>query len=149
MLQVPAKFVEGAIHSYRQTCKRARNCLDGLVAKTYTVEKKKRWFGKDVYEVNIFGEHTLNHDTTENMLEIFLRDDKISPMDYQLLKFYDSSLEKFSKSSSVNSIISSCSSINVSPPEKASRFLATSIACSGVAPASRAAKAKSDPLPTA
>ncbi|WLW41502.1 hypothetical protein LJIJOHLM_00220 [Escherichia phage KKP 3954] len=41
MLQVPAKFVEGAIHSYRQTCKRARNCLDGLVAKTYTVEKEK------------------------------------------------------------------------------------------------------------
>lgn len=92
MLQVLAKFVEGAIHSYRQTCKRARNCLDGLVAKTYTVEKKKRWFGKDVYEVNIFGEHKLNHDTPENMLEIFLRDDKISPMDYQLLKFYDSSL---------------------------------------------------------
>ena len=87
MLQVPAKFVEGAIHSYRQTCKRARNCLDGLVAKTYTVEKKKRWFGKDVYEVNIFGEHKLNHDTPENMLEIFLRDDKISPMDYQLLNF--------------------------------------------------------------
>lgn len=93
MLNVPAKFVLGCIQAYEQTCKRAKNCLESLGQTRYVVEKKKRWFGKDYYNVNVFGDHQLKHGSMDNVLEHLLSEDKISTLDYQLLKFYDVSLE--------------------------------------------------------
>lgn len=93
MLQVPAKFVEGSIHSYQQTCKRAANFLESLKQNRYLVKKKRKWFGKDTYEVNVFGEHQLQHGSLDNILEFLLLEGKISTVDYQLLKFYDQSLD--------------------------------------------------------
>lgn len=93
MLNVPVKFVEDTIHSYKQTCKRAANFLESLKENRYIVQKKRKWFGKDTYEVNVFGEHQLQHGSLDNILEFLLLEGKISTIDYQLLKFYDQSLD--------------------------------------------------------
>lgn len=93
MLNVPVKFVDSCVNAYQQTCKRASNCLQSLIQTRYVIQKKRKWFGKDSYSVNAFGEYQLQYDDNmQHILEFLLIKDKISPADYQLLKFYDQSL---------------------------------------------------------
>ena len=93
MLNVPVKFVDSCVNAYQQTCKRAANCMSTLIQTRYVIQKKRKWFGKDSYSVNVFGEYQLHYgDDMKHILEFLLVKDKISPADYQLLKFYDQSL---------------------------------------------------------
>lgn len=88
MLPVPISFIEKNVHSYQQTCKRARNVLDAIVNKRYIISEKK-WLRTVHYEVNVFGEIQHKFGKTEKVLEHMLDMDHISSVDYQLLKFYD------------------------------------------------------------
>jgi len=90
MLPIPVGFIESNVHSYQQTCKRAKNVLDFLVQKRYVISEKK-WLRTRHYEVNVFGEIKHIYGSTENVIERMLEKDYISTMDYQLLKFYDMS----------------------------------------------------------
>lgn len=91
MLPVPAAFVDQAVYQYKQTCKRGKNFLDYLVNKKYIIEEKKL-FKTIKYEVNVFGEINWKYGKVNNLLEFMLEQEYISPLDYQLLKFYDNSL---------------------------------------------------------
>lgn len=88
MLPVPVSFIEKSVYAYQQTCKRAQNVLDLLVSTHYVISEKKL-FRTVHYEVNIFGEIQHKFGSTENAFEHMLNMDRVSCMDYQLLKFYD------------------------------------------------------------
>lgn len=88
MLPVPISFVERNVYAYQQTCKRARNTLDAIASKRYIISEKK-WLRTVHYEVNVFGEIQHKFGKTDQVLEHLLDMDHISPLDYQLLKFYD------------------------------------------------------------
>lgn len=93
MLKVPAKLVESRINVYNQTCKRAKNLLEILKEQTYVVTHKSGWLRREKsYTVNVFGEHKLKDGNFETILESLLENDRISVLDYQLLKFYDGTL---------------------------------------------------------
>lgn len=88
MLPIPAAFVEKQIYLYHQICKRGRNTLEALASRRYIISEKK-WFRTKQYEVNVFGEVMHREGNLDNVLRYALETDKISPMDYQLLEFYD------------------------------------------------------------
>ncbi len=88
MLPVPVSFIEKNVHSYEQTCKRARNVVDALIRKRYVISEKK-WLRTVHYEVNPFGEVQHKFGNTSKVLEHMLDMGHISTIDYQLLKFYD------------------------------------------------------------
>lgn len=88
MLSIPAKYVEDCAYKVEQIFKRAKNTLEGMASKRYVITRKKGWFSKEHYEVNVFGEIAFDHGT-DRLLEALVENDKLSPMDYQLLKFYD------------------------------------------------------------
>lgn len=88
MLPVPVSFIDKNVHSYEQTCKRARNVVEAIVRKRYIISEKK-WFRTVRYEVNPFGEIQHKFGNTEKVLEHMLDMGHISSIDYQLLKFYD------------------------------------------------------------
>ena len=88
MLPIPVSFIDKNVYAYQQTCKRAKNVLDGIVAKRYVISEKK-WLRTKHYEVNVFGEIRHKFGRTEKVLEHMLDMDHISTLDYQLLKFYD------------------------------------------------------------
>jgi hypothetical protein len=110
MLPIPISFIEKNVHSYQQTCKRARNVLDAIVRKRYVISEKK-WLRTVHYEVNVFGEIQHKFGSTKDVLEHMLDMDHISPLDYQLLKFYDLSngidmvLEKMDKRRTVDNLV--------------------------------------------
>lgn len=90
MLPIPVSFVDKNVYAYQQVCKRAKNTLDAIVSKRYIISEKK-WFRTVHYEVNVFGEYKHKFGNIDNVLEYMLEEDHISPVDYQLLKFYDMS----------------------------------------------------------
>lgn len=90
MLSIPVSFIDKNVYAYQQVCKRAKNTLDAIVSKRYIISEKK-WFRTIHYEVNVFGEYKHKFGNTDNVLEYMLEEDHISPLDYQLLKFYDMS----------------------------------------------------------
>lgn len=90
MLPVPEKFINTCEHKMEQICKRARNTLDAMASKRYTITRKTGWFRKETYEVDVFMEIMLDYGT-DITVEQLLRLDKIDASDYQLLKFFDNS----------------------------------------------------------
>ena len=90
MFEIPAKFLQDSVFSYQQTCKRAKNLLDYLANKVYSIEEKK-WYKTNRYQVNCFGHILHIYGDVENIPERLLEKDFITAENYQLLKFYDTS----------------------------------------------------------
>lgn len=89
MLPIPVEFFQQHVHAYEQTCKRAENYLSYLSGKRYVFTEKLSWWRTRQWEVNAFGEMMHVVGSLDNVLEWLLQEDKISPLDYQLLKFYE------------------------------------------------------------
>lgn len=89
MLPIPVEFFDKQVHAYQQTCKRAENYLSYLSNKRYVLTEKLSWWRTRQWEVNAFGEMMHVVGSLDNATEWLLQEDKISPLDYQLLKFYE------------------------------------------------------------